>query len=111
MLSRALMLAAAVVAMGTLGADAQSTSSNPTMAPGTPGATKTETPGKNVKGAKKAKKEDPTQSSSTPTMAPTGPGTAGKTETPGTKAKVKGQAKQPDPPSKSSSTPTMAPSK
>ncbi len=109
---RALTLAAAIVAASAFGANAQSSSSNPTMAPTAPGTTKVEAPGKSAKKTKKTKapKADSSESSSTPSMAPTGAGSKGKTENLG--KNTKGGAKQsPDTPGQSSSTPSMAPTK
>lgn len=103
-MSTKLILAAAVIALSSIAAGAQSNSSNPTMAPAAGGATKSEAPGAQPTGA--AKQPSTAQSSSNPTMAPAGG--AAKTEAPG--AQTSGHTKQPDP-SQSSSTPTMAPTK
>jgi hypothetical protein len=109
MLSKTLMLAATVVAMSALAANAQSNSSNPTEAPTTGGAAKTESPGTNAQVPGPAKSVNPNQSSSSnPTEAPTSTGGIAKTEAPGANAQVPGPAKQPDP-SQSSSTPSQAP--
>lgn len=101
------VLSAALIAMGTFAASAQSNSSNTTMAPVSGGGAKTETPGANAQVKGTTKQPDPSKSSSNPTMAPVAGG-AKKTESPGTNAKVSGTTKQPDP-SHSSSNPTMAP--
>ena len=74
-----IVLSAALIAISTLAANAQSNSSNSTMAPVAAGATKTESPGATAQVKATVKPADPSQSSSNSTMAPVAGGAA-KTE-------------------------------